>query len=233
MTSLAIPSTASGTAAAASTTASTSGSSSSSAASAANLTQADFLQLLTAQLQYQSPTNPADSTQLASEFAAIEEVDGINSLNSKVASLQSGSTAQQIAETSGLVGKQVAVTGNSISSNAAGSGVGAFSLASEAASVDVNILNANGTVAGTLDLGALSAGQQDFNFSGAAAGAQYTYSVTATGPSGSSVPVTPYSVYTVEGVNVSSNPATLNVQGTATPIPVSSIQTVLGGASAS
>ena len=231
MTSLAIPSTSAGAAAAASSTASAS--SAGSAGSAANLTQSDFLQLLTAQLQYQSPTNPADSTQLASEFAAIEEVDGINSLNAKVASLQSGSTAQQIAETSGLVGKQVAVSGNTISSNAAGSGVGAFSLAGPAASVDVNILNANGTVAGTLDLGALSAGQQDFNFSGAAAGAQYTYSVNATGASGSSVAVTPYSVYTVEGVNVSSNPATLNVQGEATPIPVSSIQTVLGGASAS
>jgi flagellar basal-body rod modification protein FlgD len=45
--------------------------------------------------------------------------------------------------------------------------------------------------------------------------------------------VTPYSVYTVEGVNVSGTSPTLNVEGSSTPIPVSSIQTVLGGTTAS
>jgi flagellar basal-body rod modification protein FlgD len=232
MTSLAIPSSTSGTSAAASTTA-TAAASGSSAASAANLTQADFLQLLTAQLQYQSPTNPADPTQLASEFAAIEQVDSLNSLNSKVASLQSSLSSQSISEASNLVGKQVGVSGNSITANAAGSGVGAFNLAGSAKSVDVSVIKSNGTVAGTLDLGALGPGQQDFTFTGGSANAHYTYSVTATGTSGSSISVTPYSVYTVEGVNVSANPATLNVQGDATTIPVSSVQTVLGSTTSS
>jgi len=226
MTSLAIPS----TTAAASTTASTT-SGTSSASAAAGLTQSDFLQLLTAQLQYQSPTSPADPTQLAEEFADITEVDGINQLNSQVSSIVSSGAAGQIAQASSLVGKQVAVSGDTVSTNAAGSAQGAFNLSSAASNVNVSVIAPNGTIAGTIQLGALAAGQQNFSFSGATANTQYTYNVSATGSAGSAVSVTPYSVYTVQGVNVSGTAPTLNVAGDATPIPVSSIQTVLGGTS--
>lgn len=230
MTSLAAPSS--------STTASTTAFSGSaattgagSAGSAASLTQSDFLQLLTAQLQYQSPTSPADSTQLASEFAAITEVDGINQLNTQVSNIQSSSAAGQMAQAASLVGKQVAVSGDTLTANAAGSAQGAFTLAGAASNVNVSVTAPNGTVLKTLNLGALAAGQQSFSFGSASPNTQYTYNVTATGAAGSAVSVTPYSVYTVQGVNVSGTSPTLNVAGDATPIPVSSIQTVLGGTS--
>jgi flagellar basal-body rod modification protein FlgD len=230
MTSLAIP----GASTAASTTAasgSSTTSGTSSASAAAGLTQSDFLQLLTAQLQYQSPTSPADPTQLAEEFASITEVDGINQLNTQVSSIVSSGAAGQIAQASSLVGKQVAVSGDTVSTNAAGSAQGAFNLSSAAANVSVSVVAPNGTIAGTIQLGALAAGQQDFSFSGASANTQYTYNISATGAAGSAVSATPYSVYTVQGVNVSGAAPTLNVAGDATPIPVSSIQTVLGGTS--
>ena len=113
MTSLAIPS-ANSFSAAASTTATngTSQASSSGSGSAANLTQSDFLQLLTAQLQYQTPTSPADPTQLAGEFAQISTVDGIDSLNTKVADITAASTTSQLGLATSLVGKQVAVSGD-------------------------------------------------------------------------------------------------------------------------
>lgn len=230
MTNLAVPSSTSSDNAAASTTA-FSGSGAGSAASAASLTQSDFLQLLTAQLQYQSPTSPADSTQLASEFAAITEVDGINQLNTQVSNIQSSTAAAQMAQAAGLVGKQVAVSGDTITANAAGSAQGAFNLSAAASNVNVTVLAPNGTVAGTLKLGALAAGQQNFTFGSGSPNTQYTYSVSATGAAGSAVSVTPYSVYTVQGVNVTGTSPTLNVAGDATAIPVSSIQTVLGGTS--
>ncbi len=229
MTSLAIPSASAAASTTANSGATTSGTSS--ASTAAGLTQSDFLQLLTAQLQYQSPTSPADPTQLAEEFASITEVDGINQLNSQVSSIVSSGAAGQIAQASSLVGKQVAVSGDTVSTNAAGSAQGAFSLSSAASNVHVNVVAPNGTIAGTIQLGALAAGQQDFSFSGATANTQYTYNVNATGTAGSAVSVTPYTVYTVQGVNVSGTAPTINVAGDATPIPVSSIQTVLGGTS--
>jgi len=230
MTSLAVTS----PTAAASTTA-FSGTSSSSATSgsgsANSLTQVDFLKLLTAQLQYQTPTSPADPTQLASEFAQISTVNGIDQLSSQVSAIQSGAAAGQIAEASGLVGKQVAVSGDTLTPDASGTATGVFNLAGSAQNVTVNILNANGTSAGTVNLGALAPGQQSFTWSGGTPGTPYTYSVTASSAAGSAVSSTPYSVYTVQGVNLTGTAPTLNVEGEASALPISSVVTVLGGTS--
>jgi len=232
MTNLATPS-ATAAANAASVAASTTAtkSSSSGSGSAASLTQADFLQLLTAQLKYQSPTNPADPTQMASEFAAISTVEGINGLNTKLSDLTTSTGAAQMAQAASLVGKQVAVSGNNLTANSAGTAAGAFTLAGASTNTNVTILNSDGSIAGTVSLGALSPGQQNFSWNGGTAGTSYSYDVTATDSSGGNVSVTPYSVYTVEGVNLSSGTPTLNVAGSATTLPVSSVQTILGAAS--
>ncbi len=213
---------------AASTTASTPTSSSGSASS---LTQSDFLQLLTAQLKYQSPTSPADPTQMASEFAAISTVNGINSLNTKLSNLSTSTGAAQIAQASSLVGKQVAVTGNTLIAGTNGTADGAFNLASATKNTTVTIMNSDGSIAATLNLGALSAGQQNFSWNGGTAGTSYTYNVTASDSTGAAVTATPYTVYTVQGVNLSSTSPTINVAGSAATIPVSSVQTVLGASS--
>jgi flagellar basal-body rod modification protein FlgD len=231
MTNLAVPKSASSVSAAASTTANTGATTSgttSSAGSAAALTQTDFIQLLTAQLQYQSPTNPADPTELASEFAQISTVDGINQLNTTMSSIKTGDAASQLAQASSLVGKQVTVSGDTLVPNSAGVATGAFTLASAAQSATVTILSPNGTVAGTQSLNSLPAGQNSFTWNGGTAGTQYTYQVTANGSSGATVSVTPYTVYTVDGVNVSDGTQTFSVEGASTAIPVSSIQSVLG-----
>lgn len=212
---------------AASSTASNSASSGSGSAAGA-LTQGDFLKLLTAQLQYQSQMNPADPTQMASEFAQIATVDGVNKLNTQVSSLQSATAASQMGQAADLVGKQVAVPGDSITANASGTATGAFTLPSAASDVTATILNANGSVAGTMDLGALGAGQQSFQWTGGTAGKQYTYSISAHDSTNNAVQATTYAVYTVEGVNLSSSSPTLNVAGSTTPLAVSSVSTVLG-----
>jgi flagellar basal-body rod modification protein FlgD len=232
MTSLAIPSASSATSAASTTaTSGATQNSSSGSGSAATLSQSDFLQLLTAQLQYQTPTDPADPTALAGEFAEISTVDGINSLNTKVADISAASTTSQIGLASSLVGKQVAMSGDGLIANGAGSAEGAFSLAGAANDVTVTVLNSAGQEVKTLNLGALSAGQQTFNFTGGSANTNYTYEISAMNSSGNAVSTTPYTVYTVEGVNVSGSAPSLNVQGYDVPLPMSDVQTVLGGTS--
>jgi len=217
-------------AAAASTTAATGNtiSGGSGSGSASSLTQSDFLQLLTAQLKYQTPNNPADPTQLAEEFASISTVDGINKINTELTNIQSSAGASQIGQAASLVGKQVAVAGDAINTGAAGSGAGAFTLPQAAQAVSVNVFAANGSLASTLNLGALPAGQASFTYTGGAANAAYSYQVSATGAAGSAITATPYTVYTVQGVNLSGTSPTLNVAGQATALPVSSVQTVLG-----
>ena len=227
MTNLAIASSSNASANTASVAASTTASTSSSG-SAASLTQSDFLQLLTAQLKYQSPTSPADPTQMASEFAAISTVDGINALNTKLSNLSTSTGAAQMAQASALVGKQVAVSGDNLIAGSSGTAEGAFTLTGPSQNTTVTILSPNGSVAGTLNLGALPAGQQSFSWDGGTAGTTYTYNVTAADSAGTAVTATPYTVYTVQGINLSGTSPTLNVTGTAAAIPVSSVQTVLG-----
>jgi len=152
MTSLAVQNSISAVAAAASSTASTASSGSANA-----ITQGDFLKLLTAQLQYQTPTNPADPTQLASEFAAISTVDGITQLNSQLSTIQTSTAASQIGQAASLVGKQVAVSGDVLTPDASGAATGAFNLAASTQNTGVWILASYGVVAGTENLGALPA----------------------------------------------------------------------------
>lgn len=221
MVNLAVPS----TTAAASTTA---GTTRTSAGSSTTLNQSDFLQLLTAQLKYQSPTSPADPTQLASEFAQISTVSGINQLNATVSNIQTAGAASQLAQSAALIGKQVTLDGNSLVPNASGQATGAFSLSDAAQAVSVTILAPDGTVAATKHLGALQAGEQSFAWNGGSPGAGYTFQVSAQGAGGSVVSSTPYTVYTVTGVNASGASPSLNLQGLASPTPLSSIQSVLG-----
>ncbi len=216
---------------AASVAASTTASSTSNSGSAASLTQSDFLQLLTAQLKYQSPTSPADATQMTSEFAAISTVNGIDSLNTKLSNLSTSTGASQMAQAAALVGKQVAITGNSLITGSSGTTEGAFTLPSATKNTTITILNPNGSIADTLQLGSLSAGQQSFSWNGGTAGTTYSYNITAADSTGAAVTATPYTVYTVQGVNLSGTSPTLNVAGTAATIPVSSVTTVLGASS--
>lgn len=233
MTNLAVPSAASAAANAAAVAASTTAakSSTSGSGSASSLTQANFLQLLTAQLKYQSPSNPADPTQMASEFAAISTVEGINALNTKLSNLTTSTGAGQMAQAASLVGKQVGLSGNTLLPNASGVAPGAFNLAAAAAHTTVTILNPDGSIADTLSLGTRAAGQQSFSWDGGKSGTNYSYNVTATDASGATVSVAPYSVYTVQGVNLSGATPTLNVAGTAATLPVTAVQTVLGASS--
>src|SRR5579875_3847731 len=74
-----------------STAASASGSSSSSSTATGlnGINSQTFLQLLVAQLQYQDPDNPVDSTQFLSQTAQFEEVQQLTSLQQSMAQMSS------------------------------------------------------------------------------------------------------------------------------------------------
>ncbi|MGP8208228.1 MAG: flagellar hook capping FlgD N-terminal domain-containing protein [Acidimicrobiales bacterium] len=73
-----------------------------------------FLQLLVAQMQYQNPDDPVDSTQFLSQTADFEEVQELGSLQTSLASVVS---AQQAGAATSMLGQQVTGTdqvGNSV-----------------------------------------------------------------------------------------------------------------------
>ena len=64
------------------------------------LNKDDFLRLLVTQLQYQDPLSPTDNQQFMAQMAQFSTVEGINNLQSTMATLQGV----------GLIGKEVAYT---------------------------------------------------------------------------------------------------------------------------
>lgn len=63
-----------------------------------------FLQLLVAQLQYQDPTNPTDTSTFMNQTAMLSQVQTMNSMSS---TLQSLTAAQQSQSATAMIGKQV------------------------------------------------------------------------------------------------------------------------------
>lgn len=79
----------------------------------ANGVNADtFLQLLVAQMKYQDPDSPVDSTQFLAQTAAFEEVQELSSLQSSLTSLVS---SEQAGAATSMLGQQV--TGADASGN--------------------------------------------------------------------------------------------------------------------
>jgi len=188
-----------------------------------SLNENDFLQLLTAQLEHQDPLDPTSADQFASELAQFSTATGVQNL-------ETSSSGQQAL---GLVGQNVAVSGNSLLLGQSGGATGAFNLATSARNVAVTITDPMGNRVASLNLGAVPAGTRTFSWSGAGANGRalapgtYNFSLSAVAANGSAVKATPYAVVPVTGVGLGGQSGpTLDVGGGLSPVPLSAVQQV-------
>lgn len=213
------------------------GTGASSASGSPNL-QSTFLQLLVAQMNNQDPLNPTDSTQMTSELAQISTVTGINNLNTSVTSLMSELQQSAAIQSAQLTGHSVMVAGSSLplaantSSSTGYSAVAGYSLAGAASGVTVTVKDSSGATVRTMNMGAQSAGFQDFTWDGTtdtgstAAAGSYTFSVAATSSSGT-VAATAYNAQAVVGAVPQSDGSTQLMLGNGTQVPYSSIEQII------
>lgn len=202
------------------------------AASTAKLsaTEDRFLTLLVTQLKNQDPLNPLDNAQVTSQMAQLSTVSGIDKLNDSIASVLGAISALQPIQAAALVGKQVAVEGNTMQLSG-GVGSGAYSLEQSVDAMTVQVKDASGAVVRTIDLGARPAGLTRFDWDGknqagvAMPEGSYTFSITA---SAAGKPVTPttLSVATVTGIIPASDGFALNL-GRAGVVPFSRVAQIL------
>jgi len=191
------------------------------------LTEANFLTLLTTQLENQDPLNPQSPSDFAAELAQFSTASGVQSINT---TLGAGGGV----EAAGLVGKNVAVSGNALVLGSSGSAPGAFNLSAAAKDVSVAVTNAAGSIVDIVDLGAMAAGNQNFAWNGQALNGAvlpagtYSYKVTATSASSATtVTATPYAVVPVTSVVMGGqNGTTLNLGGGMAPVALSAVQEV-------
>ena len=156
--------------------------------SAKDLSQ-NFLKMLTVQLQNQDPLNPMDNAAMTAQLAALNQVDGINklntSVNSLVAQMQSANfmnLASSVGKTALSAGSKAYFTGDPISM--------AAKLDESTSSLKAVIRDNNGQIVNQFDFGATAAGVTDFIWDGAndagqqVAQGMYTLELTATDSQG-------------------------------------------------
>jgi len=147
--------------------------------------QTKFLTLLTTQLKNQDPLNPMDNAQMTSQLAQISTVDGIERLNTTLASMMSSTSETQALQMAALVGHGALVEGKNLPLTKDGAAIGGFDLASAADRVKIEIKDGSGNVVRTITLEDQEAGVQNFVWDGknnenaAVEEGNYTFTVTA------------------------------------------------------
>jgi len=125
----------------------------------------NFLKMLTVQLQNQDPLNPMDNTQMTSQLAQLNMVDGVNKLNTTMGSLMAQMQAANFMNLSGSVGKTALAAGSDVYFTGQPVSLAA-KLNDAVASLKATITDANGQIIDTLDLGPASGGVTDFFWDG-------------------------------------------------------------------
>lgn len=191
------------------------GKSASSATSTTEDAQARFFKLLVTQLKNQDPLNPMDNSQMTSQIAQLNMVDGINKLGTTLQLLLDSANADQGLQAVALVGRGVLVPGSSLSLQS-GTAVGGIDLSNPVDNVKVSIKDGSGLVVKTLNLGALEAGSHVFTWDGMtnggvkAADGNYSIAIDAV-QGGKPASADPLAMGVVSSVTNSSQGANLNV----------------------
>jgi flagellar basal-body rod modification protein FlgD len=192
-------------------------SSASAAAGSAADTQNRFLNLLVAQMKNQDPLNPLDNAAVTSQMAQLSTVQGIDNMNASLKALSASMGTNQMSQAAGLIGHDVLVPGNVVST-AQPQNVMGFELTSPADNVTVSVNDASGNPVRTLNLGPRSIGVgavawDGLTDTGAAAGAgAYTFSINAT-QAGQDVSSTALNLGAVNSVSQNSQGVQLNLAG--------------------
>lgn len=134
----------------------------------ASLSQADFLKLMTAQLQAQDPTHPVDNTQFVSQMAQFSQLsssqDLLTSVNGLNSTLSSSLQTSQVLGSANLVNREVLVPSSTLSYS--GSTVTGAANVSSTGDVSVSILDSTGKVVRSMDLGTRNSGLSQFTWDG-------------------------------------------------------------------
>lgn len=186
-----------------------------------SLDQADFLKLMTTQLQHQDPTKPMDNSQMVAQMAQLSTVQGISDLNTSVKGFQQSMASDQVLRGAALVGHKVMVPTPKLALETEG-GTSGTVVAQSAGSVTVDITDANGLKVNQLTVPANAAGEVAFQWDGSNADGKrmpagsYTVTATHTDSAGVQSKLATYAEAEVESVTVGSDGLYLNLKGLGT-----------------
>ena len=180
--------------------------------SGGDLNQSDFLRLMAAQLKSQDPSQPMDPSSFFNQLTQFSMVSGMQGLQTSFNTLAQTLASQNSIRASDLLGHKIMFKSPSAMLDASTGLQGAVDVPAKASSVTVQIKDAAGNVVKTVDLGAATAGNQDFTWDGhgedGATLPPGKYSISATAiVDGAPQTATTYTSASVEGVSLGANGA--------------------------
>jgi len=134
--------------------------------SAEKMGQADFIELLVAQMNNQDPTKPLDPSQFMNQLAQFSTVNGIQELKTSFDSLASRLSSEQSLQAASLVGRNVLVPGGQGLLTAGGTISGVVDLPQSSSELNLRIVNAVGAEVRSLPLGGHEKGPVQFQWDG-------------------------------------------------------------------
>jgi flagellar basal-body rod modification protein FlgD len=193
----------------------------------------EFLQLLVSQLRNQDPLNPSDPQEFAAQLAQFTSIEQLVNIGQQLESMAAGNEALIATINSSsaidLIGKKVMVMGDTVEMPASGELKVTVSVGGTGGTGEVVVRDEFGVESGRIPLQPLTPGIQQIDLTalvGHSPPGNYTYSVELTDADGASVPVTTFSVVTVEGVRYTPNGPVLTV-GPDT-IPLGDVLEIIG-----
>lgn len=199
-------------------------------ASGTTLGQADFLKLMTAQMQNQDPFNPVDNTQMVAQMAQFSSLAGITDMSTTLKAIATKLGATSATDAMAYIGKTVLTPGDTAYGRTTGGLAGAVELGGAASDVTVTISDASGQVLHTQNLGAQQGGTVSYDWDGKDA----TGADAGTGPfsvavnaqnAGKSVDATNLVWAPVESVSTASGAAVLTLPGLGS-VPVTAVRQI-------
>lgn len=130
------------------------------------LSAQNFMQLLLAQVQNQSPLNPMDSTAFLGQLAQLSTVSGIQQLNSNFQGLSSALSSNQALQAANLVGHKAEVASGSVQWDGTNPVQGGVVLPTASGKVTLAVTDAAGSLVRTIPLGAQPAGTTPYTWDG-------------------------------------------------------------------
>ena len=194
------------------------------------LGQADFLKLMTAQMQNQDPFNPVDNTQMVAQMAQFSSLAGISEMSTTLKAIAEKLGATSASDAMAYIGRTVLTQGDVAYGRTTGGIAGAVELGAAATDVTVTISDANRQILHSQSLGPQQAGTVTYDWDGKdQAGADagvgpFTVQVAARN-AGKSVASTPLVWAPVESVSTANGAPVLTVSGLG-PIPVTAVRQI-------
>jgi flagellar basal-body rod modification protein FlgD len=128
------------------------------------LGQADFLKLMTTQLQNQDPFAPMENAEFIAQMAQFSTVTGITEISESLKGMSDQLSEFRIATAANMLGHSVLVPGSTAYPDTAGSISGAIDIPAASASTNIVYRSEAGEILHTQELGAQSAGLVGFSW---------------------------------------------------------------------